>query len=124
MIKLKEKFATPLEAKKHLKEASISSLSLLPNSSSSSADNLLELQLPDCNDPMIVDVLWSGEVYTYVIPSFSVLTVKLKHIEVTVRECAKIGKFDAFIRASDEFSDFSSSILAVEYCFVNVSMIL
>ena len=39
-----------------------------------------------CSSNRVVDVIWAGDVYTYTIPTFTVVSVKLRHMEVSARE--------------------------------------
>ena len=69
--------------------------------------------------PLILDVLWAGEVYNYCIPSFNVITVALRHIEISLRDGTK---FDAFIKNTEFFGiPIPTTIMVTESCNVDVS---
>ena len=71
------------------------------------------------------DVLWAGEVYHYTIPSFDVLTVDLRHIELAVKCGARAGgikKIDAFMKDDSDIVDkIPATITVFEACSVEVS---
>ena len=47
---------------------------------------------------LLVDVLRAGNVFAYTVPTFSVITVQLRHVEIHVMEENEYKKIDAFMR--------------------------
>ena len=69
-----------------------------------------------------VDVLWAGDFYTYNIPSFSVLTVELRHVEITLTNDIGYSKVDGFMREdSDILNKVPHSLEIIKACKIDVS---
>ena len=65
-------------------------------------------------------MIWAGDVYTYTIPTFTVVSVKLRHIEVSAREGPK---FYAFMKDDiDEPLLVPRTVIILEACYVDVSI--
>ena len=72
-----------------------------------------------CSSNPVLDVLWAGDIYTYTFPSFTVLFVILKHMEVNAKDGQ--SNFDAFMRVVGGPLEFPATIIIVEACYVDVS---
>ena len=72
-----------------------------------------------CGSNLVLDVIWAGDVYTYTIPTFTVLSAILKHVEVNARDGQ--SNFYAFMRVVGEPLVFPATISIIEACYVDVS---
>ena len=68
---------------------------------------------------LVLDVIWAGDIYSYTIPTFTVVSVILKHVEVNARDGQ--SNFDAFMRVISEPLVIPATISIVEACYVDVS---
>ena len=68
---------------------------------------------------LVLDVIWAGDIYSYTIPTFTVVSVILKHVEVNARDGQ--SNFDAFMRVVGEPLVIPATISIVEACYVDVS---
>lgn len=85
----------------------------------------VEPESPCDSDIFLVDVIWAGDLCTYTIPSFSVLTVELRHVEIAFTSYDGYKKVDAFMREdSDIINKVPRSLEITKECKVNVSLLI
>ena len=79
----------------------------------------IETDPSTCN---LLNVLWAGDIYTYNVPSFSVLTVTLRHVVISFMDQRGYQKVDAFMQENPDILTYvPTSVEVTRACKVEVS---
>lgn len=79
----------------------------------------IETDPSTCN---LLNVLWAGDIYAYNVPSFSVLTVTLRHVVISFMDQRGYQKVDAFMQENPDILTYvPTSVEVTRACKVEVS---